>query len=859
MAFLYYQEIPSLVALVFKFVLLGYATRSSTKTALSRLFLAFLVLLSLFNIVELGGMHYYYPRSLDVVVERFGFVYVGLMVLIVGGILHISLRVSIDAANDPKWVRYLWLLYLPAVPLLGLLFFTDKLIVGFEPFKDSILRRPGPLYFLFEAYVVLYLMAALANLVYGARSSRSPVVARIRNRLWLLALSPFFLMFVYLILASYVGLPRFTSTFYFPIGITFFLCVATYAIHEHRLFDLEFYIPWSKVRKRKTAFYERIRAMIAEVADLRSVNDAVDRLADTLRCPVALVGGPKPVCAAAGAATMTAMPLGPLRGMDHIVVAAEIADHLPQVHTLMKQHGVAAVVPFYPHSTSAASWLLLGDSFSNQVYSRLDFRMVERLFDRMADLFLDKLLAMRAQLADAHAQIQTLQFRLQSAERNTAALQEKVDVLSRENARLAGEQPADSLLAAQPEPVPKCSITLLGRDKSMLKLLRERFPQTEQFAGPDSSSFRRRAMPGVLWCEIEAEPSPTELKLLELLDGPARQCAVLLFGAGAAPFAYRHRKQLLGMLVEVLPSGISSEATTRKVEALVKLRESLATMANSDFPMAGRSVVYRAFTAEATRIAGFVDPVCIESTDFDEAIAVATYLHTHSQSSGNLRVLRSAKLMRNETGEVNSGGSEIDAALADASGGTLMIDNLGALSNETWDLLLARTNEFENIRLMATCAPGGPAAPATLFKPLRPLLLRVPSLRERREDLPLLVHYYTLQFNLQAGTYTYLSQTDIDELMDADYPAHLAALKSAVFDRLRAKNSTTPAVAVPEIPLGDSGKSLDAYVAEFEKRLIEQTLAGCDGNKSKAARILGMRPNTLHYKLERYGLLTGKK
>lgn len=855
MTFLYYQEIPSLVALIFKFVLLGYAAQSATKTNLARLFLAFLVLLSLFNIVELGGMHYYYPRGLDVVVERFGFAYVGLMVLIIAAILHISLKISIDSANHPRWYRYFWLLYLPAVPLLSLLFFTDKLVLGFEPFKDSILRKPGPLYFLFETYVVVYLLASLVNLLYGARTSRSPIIARMRNRLWLLALSPFFLMFMYLILASYVGWPRFTSTFYFPIGITFFLCVTTYAIHEHRLFDIEFYIPWSKVRKRKTAFYGRIRAMIAEVADLGSVNEAVDRLADTLRCPVALVGGPKPVFAAAGGPNMAAMPMEQLRGVDHIIVANEIADHMPQVHTIMKQHGVAAVVPFYPHSENAASWLLLGDSFSEQVYSRLDFRMVEQLFDRMADLFLDKLLAMRTQLAEARSQIQMLQFRLNGAEQNAQVLQQKVEVLSRENTRLAREQPADSLLAARANPDPELNITLLGRDKSMLKQLRERFPQIEQYAGPDSSSFRRRAIPDVLLCEVETGALPFQRKLEELLGGPARRSAVLLFGNGAAEFAYEHRKELRGMLVEVFPRELSPEAMARKVEALVRLRESLTTMAHPDFPLVGCSPAYKHSVLDAARVAGFSDAVCIEAWDTNEAIAAAAYIHGQARSTGEFRVLQTAKLLRHETrGDVSLSTSELDAMVAGTDGGTLMIDNIGALSNETWDQLLLRTNEFENTRLIAACSSTTTQSPASLFKPLHPLVLRLPSLRERRVDLPLLIHYYTLQFNLQAAAHAYLSQADIDDLMATDYPIDLAALKTVVFDRLRAKETTEQSVAAPEIEIGENGKSLDTYVAEFESRLIEQTLARCGGNKSRAARMLNMRPNTLHYKLERYGL-----
>ncbi len=51
-----------------------------------------------------------------------------------------------------------------------------------------------------------------------------------------------------------------------------------------------------------------------------------------------------------------------------------------------------------------------------------------------------------------------------------------------------------------------------------------------------------------------------------------------------------------------------------------------------------------------------------------------------------------------------------------------------------------------------------------------------------------------------------------------------------------------------------SGKSLPESVAEFETRLIRQALESCEGNQAHAARLLGIRPNTLHYKIERYGL-----
>ena len=105
---------------------------------------------------------------------------------------------------------------------------------------------------------------------------------------------------IYLITANHFGLAKLSSSVLNPIVVTVFLIVTTYATHQYRLFEIEFYIPWSKVRKRKTVFYQRIQATIAEIADLRSVREVIQLLADTFRCPVTLVGGSHPMVAIEG-------------------------------------------------------------------------------------------------------------------------------------------------------------------------------------------------------------------------------------------------------------------------------------------------------------------------------------------------------------------------------------------------------------------------------------------------------------------------------------------------------------------------------------------------------------------------------
>jgi DNA-binding PucR family transcriptional regulator len=131
-----------------------------------------------------------------------------------------------------------------------------------------------------------------------------------------------------------------------------------------------------------------------------------------------------------------------------IVVANEIGESMPRTKALMQQHGVAAIVPFYPHSKSAASWMLLGESFSEQVYTPLDFKMVEQLFDRLGELFLDKLLFLRAQLHDVREQMQTLQFRLDMAQEESQRLREQNTLLRRRVTALEQKPPTPRQQAA---------------------------------------------------------------------------------------------------------------------------------------------------------------------------------------------------------------------------------------------------------------------------------------------------------------------------------------------------------------------------------------------------------------------------
>lgn len=437
--------VPPIIALLFKAGIYAYAWSTKTHNLHTRLYLLFLFSFSIQNIAEIFGL---YKVNVDSAMPHFeGELFYAAVIVALALFFHLALAVAFDQQRVAKKIA-LAFVYGYAAVLQLLLVFTTYLIQGFETleygFGLSITRVPGPLYFLFEFYVVGLLVGSSGILGYGLKKQETPQ-KRAKNLMLLVAIIPTVAAGLLVIGLLHFRVKWINTSVIFPTTITFFLILTAYATHQYRIFDIQFFIPWSKVRARKTAFYDRIRAMIAEIADLGSAREAVTRLGDTLRCPVALMSSGKPVLAVAGGTQqMVAFPLEQLHKIERITVANEIADVAPDTYRMMRAHGVAAIVPFYPHSQSVSGWMLLGDAFSEQVYTPLDFKMVEQLFARLADLFLDKMVSMRTQLAEAQRGGHMLEQRTQVLEQNLSALREENHALRWQNHALMEEHMANA-------------------------------------------------------------------------------------------------------------------------------------------------------------------------------------------------------------------------------------------------------------------------------------------------------------------------------------------------------------------------------------------------------------------------------
>ena len=343
---------------------------------------------------------------------------------------------------------------------------------------------------------------------------------------------------------------------------------------------------------------------------------------------------------------------------------------------------------------------------------------------------------------------------MQEAETGIATLRNENETLQQLNLRLAREQAADSLLATD---VPRGgmlpNIVLLGRDKPLLKRLRRFFPQADQFVGPDSASFRRQNLPDVLICRVDADKD-THAQWLTLITQLHGRAALLLHGDGAHEFITAHLDTLAGTLVEVMSEGATDEAIVRRIQALAGLRRAACAVTDTNCPLVGVSQVFHDTMRDAARLAGFAEPVLIESQDAAECAAVARYLHDTSGRTGRFQIT-----------SATHDPEQLATLFAACQNGTLLFTNVDTLGDEPRERLLTEIKNAVGVRVILAAT----AADDTLRERFRSFLLRLATLRERRLDLPLLVHYFTLQYNLRAGAHAYLTQAEVDDLMTTQY------------------------------------------------------------------------------------------
>ena len=148
-----------------------------------------------------------------------------------------------------------------------------------------------------------------------------------------------------------------------------------------------------------------------------------------------------------------------------------------------------------------------------------------------------------------------------------------------------------------------------------------------------------------------------------------------------------------------------------------------------------------------------------------------------------------------------------------------------------------------------------------LFYRLNVINLRMPSLRDRWEDIPLLIDHFIQKFATENGkTVTRFSESALQAILAHRWPGNVRELENAVeravvlaTSEIMGEDLLPEEISRPNGSAGDSGqdRSLDERVGEFERRVILEALDQTSGSQTAAAKSLSVPLSTLNQKIKR--------
>jgi DNA-binding NtrC family response regulator len=301
--------------------------------------------------------------------------------------------------------------------------------------------------------------------------------------------------------------------------------------------------------------------------------------------------------------------------------------------------------------------------------------------------------------------------------------------------------------------------------------------------------------------------------------------------------------------------------------------------------LVGRSPAMRELRAYLARIAPTMSNVIVLGETGTGKEVVAELIHTNSRrASGPFVCLNTAaipeallenELFGHERGAYTGATAVQSGKLAAAHGGTVFLDEIGEVSPAIQAKLLraieskavyrlggTRRTEVDFRIVAATNTDLEAAVRAGTFRKdlyyrLNVVRVDLPPLRERPEDVPLLIEHYLRHFNRELGrSVGGLSERAIAMLRDYQWPGNIRELKNVVEALLvNLAPETTGEVDVPPQVMRQLALALSAPTSERERLL--DALVSTNWNKSRAAEKMRCSRMTLYRKLQHYGLGPG--
>lgn len=227
-----------------------------------------------------------------------------------------------------------------------------------------------------------------------------------------------------------------------------------------------------------------------------------------------------------------------------------------------------------------------------------------------------------------------------------------------------------------------------------------------------------------------------------------------------------------------------------------------------------------------------------------------------------------------------------------ANGGTIFLDEIGEINLNTQAKLLRVLQEKEIVRVGSTKpipidvrvisatnldlekAIKNGEFRQDLYYRLNVVPIKLPSLRDRKEDMPLLIQFLLNKFNQEYGrSVEGISQTALSIIMDYHWPGNIRELENVIgraLINMKISETTIMSKHIPKIHDNvDLGKevflgkeylevnrnlNLDKWIEHAEKEHIEFVLDQNKGNREKTAMDLGISIRNLYYKIKKHGI-----
>jgi DNA-binding NtrC family response regulator len=439
--------------------------------------------------------------------------------------------------------------------------------------------------------------------------------------------------------------------------------------------------------------------------------------------------------------------------------------------------------------------------------------------------------------------------------------------------------------------------------RDALAELADRWGYEVQTAGDGTEALRRAIEwhPDVILTDL-VMPNMDGLWLLRALRAELPDCpVVLLTGRGTVQTAVQAIKEGAYDFIEkpleisrlrvVLDRALEKKETLREVQLL---RRRLAALAPGTDMIGSGPAMQRVFEL-VKKVAPANASVVITGESGTGKEVVARAVHSLSQRKDKAFValncgaipptLIESELFGYERGAFTGADQRRLGNFELAHGGTLFLDEIGELPIEMQGKFLRVLEERKvrriggksevEIDVRVICATNRDLKEEIkrgrfredLYFRLHVFTIHLPPLKERREDVPLLVHHFIEKFNGETGKHVQgVSPSAMDVLQNYAWPGNIRELRNTVERAMILTDGETideehlppdmrptrPEAATLRVPLG-------IQLREVEKEYILASLQKNGGNKARTAEILGISEKTLYNKLNRYAAIARER